>query len=398
MEHTPHHRLLPAIALLLLLPALACDLEVVPNRDSVPSASAIHGTAFLDDAPAGDVYLMLYDCQTPPPPVGSGRPLDFVVVPQAAFDKDQAPFAFPLVEAGEVGSAGRCYLVTGFMDVDHDFNPFYGVTAQVTGGDVAATTVTVFVPGPAEEGAAVPLVEDVSVVLATEVPLDRPSFQITPTHESTGVAACGAELSGDPALGLTVGKDTDFALPNDVLCADVDALPLATALVDVEVPLFTLVFAADDNDDGLPDDLNGDTAPDVLWPQVLFLRLDPADENGLTTVEPPVVIPGIVLPQDLNDPTTDNHLLDYLTAGLPVDGETVYPVAHLNVMIPEVVVTDADAIPPVTTPLADVAQAVDVAGGYQVLIMNNTGQLWQTPNELGALGIPTQIQTLLVSP
>ena len=105
-----------------------------------------------------------------------------------------------------------------------------------------------------------------------------------------------------------------------------------------------------------------------------------------------------MLPQDLNDPTTHNHLLDYLTAGLPADGETVYPVAHLNVMIPEVVVTDADAIPPVTAALEEVAQAVDVGGAYQVLIMNNTGQLWQTPNELGALGIPTQIQTLNVTP
>ncbi len=397
MEHTEHHRLLPALALL-VLPALACDLEVVPNRDSIAPASAIHGTVFLDKAPAGDVYLMLYDCGAPPPPAGSGRPLDFVVVPQAAFDKSQAPFTFPLVEAGEAGGASRCYLVTGFLDADHDFNPFYGVTAQVTGGDLAGLPVTVFVPGPVEEGAAIPLVEDVSLVVATEVPLDRPSFQITPTHESTGISPCGAELGGDPALGLAVGKDTDFALPYDLLCVDVDSLPLATALVDVEAPLFTLVFAADDDGDGLPDDLNGDTAPDVLWPQVLFLKLDPADENGLTTVDPPVVIPGIVLPQDLNDPTTHNHLLDYLTAGLPADGETVYPVAHLNVMIPEVVVTDADAIPPVTAALEEVAQAVDVGGAYQVLIMNNTGQLWQTPNELGALGIPTQIQTLNVTP
>ena len=398
MEAIRPPRLLPAVALA-LLPLLACELEVVPNRDSIPGSSAIHGTVVVDAALVADVYLTLYACDDPPPPAGTGRPLDFVVVPRVEFDKGQAPFAFPLVEGGEVGTegtAGRCYLISGFMDSDHDFNPFYGVTAQVTAGDVAATTVTVFVPGPAEEGAPIPLVEDVTLVLGTVVPLDRPSFLVTPTHVSTGASPCGEPLGGDAALGLSVGKDTDFLLPQDVLCADVDTLALSTSLVDVDTPLFTLVFAPDGDDDGLPDDLNGDTVPDVIWPQVLFLRLDPADENGLTTVDPPVVIPGVVLPQDLNDPTTHNHLADYLTAGLPADGETVYPVSHLNVMIPELVVTDADAVPPVTSPLEEVAQAVEVTGGYQVLIMNNTGQLWQTPNELGAMGIPSQIQTLIV--
>ncbi len=241
-------------------------------------------------------------------------------------------------------------------------------------------------------------VEDITVVLSTDVPLDRPSFLVTPTHESTGISPCGAPLDAGAGLALAVGKDTDFALPYDVLCAEVSALPLSTALVDVEAPAFTLVFAPDGDGDGLPDDLNGDTAPDVLWPRVLFLRLNPDDETSLTTAdEPPVVIPGVVLPQDPNDQASHNHLVSYLTAGMPLDGETVFPVDHLNVMIPEVVVTDADVVPPETAPLDQVALTTEVGGGYQVLIMNSTGQLWSTPNELGALGIATQIQALVVS-
>lgn len=402
MEIIRIHRFLATLSLVALLAAsLGCELDVEPNRDSLAPASSILGTVAVDAALVGDVYLMLYTCEDPPPPAGTGKPLDFVVVPRVEFDKGQAPFTFPLVEAGEVGTDGtdgRCYLVTGFMDADHDFSPFYGVTGQVTAGDVAASPVVVVVPGPAEEGAPIPLVEDVTVVLGTEVPLDRPSFLVTPTHESTGIAPCGAPLDAGAGLALSVGKDTDFLLPYDVLCAEVSTLPLSTALVDVEAPAFTLVFAPDLDDDGLPDDFNEDGAPDVLWPRVLFLRLDPADENSLTTVDPPVVIPGVVLPQDPNDETTHNHLVSYLTAGLPLDGETVLPVDHLNVMLPELVVTDADAVPPTTAQLDQVALATEVGGGYQVMIMNSTGQLWSTPNELGALGLSTQIQALVVSP
>lgn len=403
MEIIRTHRFLATLSLVALFAAsLGCELDVGPNRDSLAPASSILGTVVVDAALVGDVYLMLYTCEDPPPPAGTGKPLDFVVVPRVEFDKGQAPFTFPLVEAGEVGTDGtdgRCYLVTGFMDADHDFSPFYGVTGQVTAGDVAASPVTVVVPGPAEEGAPIPLVEDVLLVLGTEVPLDRPSFLLTPTHESTGMAPCGAPLAAGADLALTVGKDTDFALPYDVLCAEVSTLPLATALVDVEAPAFTLVFAPDGDGDGLPDDFNGDMAPDVIWPRVLFLRLNPEDETSLTTAEEPqVVIPGVVLPQDPNDETSHNHLVSYLTAGLPLDGETVYPVDHLNVMLPEVVVTDADAVPPTTAQLDEVALATEVGGGYQVMIMNSTGQLWSTPNELGALGLSTQIQALVVSP
>ncbi len=401
MERIRFAHLLPAfVAVVLLGIGTGCELEVEPNRDSVAPASSIHGTVVVDAALVGDVYMMLYTCEDPPPPAGTGRPLDFVVVPRVEFDKGQAPFIFPLVEAGGVGTdgtSGRCYLVTGFMDADHDFSPFYGVTGQVTAGDVAASPVTVVVPGPENADAPIPLVEDVSVVLGTEVPLDRPSFLVTPTHESTGITPCGAPLDGSAALALSVGKDTDFLLPYDILCAEVDALTLETPLVDVDTPAFTLVFAPDLDDNGLPDDFNEDTVPDVLWPQVLFLRLDPADENSLTTVDPPVVIPGVVLPQDPNDEATHNHLLSYLMAGLPLDGETVYPVSHLNVMIPEVVVTDRDTVPPTTAALEEVAAGIDVAGGYQVLIMNSSGQAWSTPNELGALGIASQTQALVVS-
>jgi len=383
--------------------AVGCDLCVVPNRDSVPEGSSIRGTVTSEGVLHGDVFLMLYSCDEPPPPEGAGRPIDFVVIPQADFDDDEAPFVFPLVAAGASATAdtaadSACYLIVGFADSDHDFNPFFGVTGQVTAGDYVSSAVVVMVPGAPSENEPIPLVENVQVEIDTVVPLDRPSFEVQVTHASTLIDPCGTALEEGTPLSLNLGKDTDFLLDYDLLCAAVDALPVSSSLVDVEQPLFTLVFAPDGDSDGLPDDINGDTMPDVLWPKVVFYKLDPADSSMLTTTEPPLVIPGVVLPQNPDGDPAYDHLTNYLMAGMPLDGETAYPVDHLDLVIPEVLLMDADAVPPATELLENVAATgLELAGAYQVLIMNSTGQLWSTPNELIAYGTEKQDQVLIVT-
>jgi len=86
-------------------------------------------------------------------------------------------------------------------------------------------------------------------------------------------------------------------------------------------------------------------------------------------------------------------LFDYINAGLPFDGQTVWPVDHINFVIPELIVTDLATS--ATAPLADQDPA-EVLGNYQILIMNSNGQLWQNPNELVAFEIEGQDQVLAV--
>jgi hypothetical protein len=383
-----------------MLLAAGCELDVVPNRDSVAEASAIHGTVRVDGALYGAVYLMLYSCEDPPPPAGSGSPVDFVVLPRTDFTDRQADFVFPLVVAGEPGTAdteagAACYLVGGFVDSDNDFNPFFNVTAQVTAGDIGGSAVMVTVPGAPIAGEPIPLVEGVVVELATPVPFDRPSFEVWPTHVSSSAGPCGTAVDEGSPLGLAVGKDTEYPGPYDLVCATMEALPLETSLVNVDTPLFGLVFAADGDGDNLPDDLNGDTIPDVIWPKVLLQRLDTTDPNLLTTQDPPILIPAIVLPQDLfGDPAFD-YLYAYLISGQPLDGETVVPVDHLNLLIPELMVTDATTL--ATETLENVAATgMELSGLYQILVMNSTGQVWSTPNELAAFGVESQAQVMIV--
>ncbi len=394
------HRISALFLAASMLAAAGCELDVVPNRDSVAEASAIHGTVRVDGALYGAVYLMLYACEDPPPPAGSGSPVDFVVLPRTHFTDRQADFVFPLVAAGEPGTedteaGAACYLVAGFVDSDNDFNPFFNVTGQVTAGDIGGDAVVVTVPGAPIEGEPIPLVEGIVVELTTPVPFDRPSFEVWPTHASSSAGPCGVAVDEGSPLGLAIGKDSDYPGPYDLICATMETLPLETSLVDVKAPLFGMVFAADDDGDMFPDDLNGDTIPDVIWPKVLLQRLDTTDPYLLTTQDPPVLIPAIVLPQDLlGDPAYD-HIMDYMLAGNAFDGETVYPVDHLNLLIPELMVTDAETL--ATETLENVAATgVELSGLYQILVMNSTGQVWSTPNELAAFGYESQAQVMIV--
>ncbi len=393
-------RTLAALLVAATLALSGCELDVVPNRDSTPEASAISGVVRVDGALYGAVYLMLYSCDDPPPPSGSGSPVDFVVLPRTDFTDRQADFVFPLVTAGDPGTedteaGAACYLIAGFVDSDNDFNPFFGVTGQVTAGDIGGDPVVVSVPGAAIDGEPIPLVDGVVVELTTPVPFDRPSFEVWPTHLSSSAGPCGTAVDEGTPLGLSIGKDTEYPGPYDLVCATMEALPLETNLVDVKAPLFSMVFAADDDGDLLPDDLNGDTIPDVIWPKVLLQRLDTTDPYLLTTQDPPALIPAIVLPQDLlGDPAYD-HIMDYMLAGNPFDGETVYPVDHLNLLVPELLVTDADTLQ--TETLENVAASgMELTGLYQILVMNSSGQVWSTPNELAGYGYETQGQAMIV--
>jgi hypothetical protein len=369
------------LAVLLLLPSLVgCTVPIEANLSTPTPATWIGGTVRLDDGSdeaGGPAILFRFDCAAPPPPLGSGTPLDFVVVPEDHFDAGSAPFVFPLVPAGS------CSLLGGFVDRDRDFHYAYSVAAQASRGDLGIGASIVQV-GTVEPGS--DWVEPVQGLLLradTEVPLERPAF--VPRAIPSGVVESPALLLDEAGLSQA---DALFLLGSTDIESD---------LVDVSAPVFTVVFAPDGDGDGVADDLNGDGLPDVVWPKVVIRRLDPEDPQGLSLSDPPIQLAAVVLsvnPANPAAPETD-LIGQALALGIPFDGESVLPATSLAVVVPGLVVTSLEPLE--LSPIGDVAASgSEVLGSYQLLVMNSTGQTWSLPNELSQYGDDDQGLSLRV--
>ena len=373
------HRLL--FALLAAFALTACEVPVFPTDDTPAPATRIEGTIeVLVSAgyPYGPAVLFRYSCADPPPPTGAGRPIDFLIVPETEFVEGSAPFVFPSVPPDS------CSILGGFLDRDRDFHYAFTTAAQATAGDVSFGFVDV-ATGSAD-GDWIEPVLDVELRAETVEPWDRPVFALEDVSEGDdddSAAPTGPEwprlvLDGDPeALGR--------------LFTTLQTSPVRTDLGDHDDPRFQVVFAPDLDGDGFPDDFNGDGQYDIVWPQVLFFRLDPEDPTGEAESDPRVVIPGIILPANPFAPldTSVNLLSQAFDQGVAFDGVSRRAGERLLIVVPALVVT-APAPAPVRTPLEHVqASGVEVTGLYRALVMNPTGQLWFLPNEL-ATDVVTQ--------
>jgi len=395
--------LAPSLAALLL--TTACDAPpVVPTADKRQNTETarIEGQVVVQSQARGDVVVLLYAAERPPPPAGSGRPISFTIVPmEKVFGQDldrrdakglptsgpfTAPFAFSLVPEGK-------YLVRGFVDSDTcrrvptpstchapDFNPFYGVTGEPNQHDVGGAAVNLNDPkrSPLEitiaRGADNKLVPALGVSASfadnARVPFDRPAFELA---QAPRVLQDGTQLV--TLKTLTVGE------------GGVNQAP----------PGFFVRYV--DNDaDGQPDDADGNGAWD-LWPRVIVRKLssDPQavpgltdendlDRNGILDAEgteyeslegtdslpdlvvmPAGIVPDAALLQQLND-----------SDGTPkrnLDGSLVLAMApSLTVAILPTALNAAGARP---VPLKAVP-----AGAYSLMLMQFTGQTWKVPNEL----------------
>jgi hypothetical protein len=165
---------------------------------------------------------------------------------------------------------------------------------------------------------------------------------------------------------------------------------LTTDLLRLEEPAFDVVFGADGDGDGRPDDGNGDTLPDVDWPKVYVQRLDPGDPTGATLADPPVLLPGVVMAVDPEAQSSEYSLLAEAEAlGIALDETGLLVTTEIRVYVPALAVTSLDPVE--VTPLESVAASgVPVGGAYSILVMNPDGRLWQLPNVLAGLGVSSQ--------
>lgn len=336
------------------------------------TSGRIEGNVVVSSASRGNAVVFLYDAAKPPPPTGTGRPLTFTTVSSAELfggaggsGPFTAPFAFSLVKPG-------AYLIRGVIDVNADFIPWYGVTADANAGDIGGGAVDPL------SRALVPIVLEstaldvaVSFSDAAKVPVDRPAFRVQTTVPSVTVTA------GMPPVVLEL-------VPQ----------PITQGPVKQAQPVF-LAQLIDDDRDGVPDDRNRDGVPDQ-WPRVIVRKIADGDNvllddtgdyehvNTMTTQRvAPDGVPDVVVLAAGIDPTDNLPLLvDSMGAPKPQP----VPVPKLKLVIRPAAVDASNPLQPV--PLYTMP-----SGKYAIVVINPTGQTWRVPNELAPglgsrLGLP----------
>jgi hypothetical protein len=369
---------------LLASAVLACACGTPPvfagsDRRQNTAVGRIEGSLVASTAARANVVVLLFDADNPPPPVGSGRPLSFAVVPKEALFTNAAagsvgpfiaPFAFSSVRAGR-------YLIRCFLDANEDFIPWYAITAETNAGDIGGgafeanrqSRVITLTESPA---GSVSAALDVPVVLSDElrVPVDRPVFEVAPAATSATLTPSGLSLE----LRSKAINDGRVIQPN---------------------PVF-LVRYVDDNQDGMPDDANQDGKPDV-WPKVVVRKLSvntdiPTDENDLDRN-------GV-----LDATGIDYEHVSASGQSIAADGkpDAVVLAASFDVSAIASQLVDAAGkakvapTPQVSLKLMIAPRAFDVSnpkvpealralpkGKYSITVVQSTGQTWRLPNELG---------------
>jgi hypothetical protein len=346
----------------------ACEVSIVPRDGTAPPATAISGSVELGEygpEPAGDVVLFRYDCAIPPPPLGSGRPVDFVLVPESRFEDGKAEFFFSSV------APETCSLVTGFLDRDDDFHYALDVVSQPSAGDLRFNSAQVETSSVEDEVDFIPLPAPVTLRAVGVYEHDRPSFLFDGEMEPP-VMEVGTEVGSTEALRINLLS-----------------YPLSTEIVSFALPAFDVVFGSDLDQDGLPDDDNEDGLPDVDWPLIQLQRIQTEDPSGGES-SPPVTLPGVVMAVDPESPSNGYSLLsEAAEQGISLDEDGLLVTEEIRIYVPGLVVTSTEPLQ--LDPIEGIAAAgTEVLGQYRLVVINPDGRLWIVPNELGALGLPSQ--------
>jgi hypothetical protein len=362
----------------MLLLSLACyTAPLIQDSASYPSQAALSGELVLvQGTPTGGPgvgHVLLYDLNDPPPPAGFGSPATFSTVSRDAWsyatyaDVDgvaSAAWSMTNVPPGD-------YLITALVDNDGDFNPFPGISdyaggatcGDQTGAYVASATASGPLPVRLETAQNI---EELSLLVGSPLTTERPAYVMGTENPSFDplIAPDPADLAG--TLQTLTLRSTGIESP---------LLRLNPPTAQDCPTLFT-VIKKDLDGDGVADPFSDPQVAALggldMWPLVVLSYLRDLDGNP---VEDQVITQVLVSPFGLPDALAVNT--PYATDTLPL---MFLPVAQRTNADGSVDLLSGDDFP---------------RGEYAMVVINHTGQLWTTPNNLAEL-LPEQGATVVI--
>ncbi len=305
----------------------------------------------LRESEPANAFVLLYAAEDPPPPAGTGRPVNFAAIPAKAFSTNEAGLAAASWHL--TGVEDGAWLIQALLDVDGDFHPGSSATGGATCGDLAGAHVGPSVESPGDLSPAPVTVAggslegNLSVLVSTEVPLERPAFFVDPSTPTV------ARAGGVFRLMSTAVKSPVLNFPQ---VWD----PGAPSVCAVAFPMIVALTSPTDGSAPEVDPINS-------WPKV-YLEYQP--ETPLSEGER-------WLGQAFADPTAA------LVAGIvtPGSGE-IGLVTELDLVFPGVVQHE---LPNGQVELVSEPNQIP-AGNWSITVISPTGQTWSVPNELAAMG------------
>ena len=315
--------------------------------NSVSGAVVYHGDASLK---SGNIVVQAYldTPYAPPPPLGAAAPVRVQIIPAAAVTKTSDGFTAPYrIDGLPKGN----YIIQALDDVDGNFSPL-NILQTPTKGDLVGAVIDTTTLRPASVAVS-GAVTGKDVLLAQQIALDPPSFEF-------------ASARAYPA-------DSVAPLRFDVVARS-PAFPIASAAA----PVFTVSLVRDAG--GATVDSDADGLPDV-WPRAFLVRLDSSDPTELAQAQNPDQ-PGQVVTQVIPAAIDPTPFMPALLSG------GTYLATRLTVIARPVLLDASDPTkPPVR--LAHLAP-----GKYKLVLVNQTGQVWQVPNEAGSAALTAQSAAL----
>jgi hypothetical protein len=323
----------------LALPANSISGNVVWHGDTSTKSGNIVVQAYLDLSFA------------PPPPLGAAQPVRVQIIRAHSVTKTSDGFTVPYRIDGL--PAGN-YIVQALADVDENFSSLKLLQTPTKGDLVGAVidTSTLRAASIAVSGA----VTGKDVTLVQRIPLDPPAFTID--------AATPAQMPADQVTPVRFD-----------LRAQANAFPAGA----VAAPHFAVQLVRSAG--GAVVDADADGLPDV-WPRVFLVRLDASDPTGLTQYVSPDLRRTVtqIIPAAI-DPTP------FLTALQPQNGGNAPPVItdRVTVVVRPTLVDASDPLsPPQRLPSLQ-------PGAYKIVLVAQTGQIWQIPNEAGSAALDASV-------
>lgn len=316
----------------------------------------------------GDALVLLYDVADPPPPAGFGRPKDFTTVPAESWGDPgvgvrSASWSMAAINPGS-------YLVTGLVDNDADFNPFFDFTAGATCGDQPGAYLSNLVTQElgivtVQEGE---VREHITVSIGSALPVERPAFTIGglssvdmtngQTSQLQVITAAAPQTTLQFMTFSSVGIETPFFRLNAPTAA--------------QCPARFLVTLTDNDGDGAIDPHTNpqlaaaglfDISPKVYLIYLKALDGSPPEAGHSWVAEAPVYPAGFVPP-----------------AGEHLPGETFTSDTLTTLFIPAAQHTYIDES---GEEVSEIVGAADMPAGYwAVAVVSETGQTWVVPNQL----------------